>query len=67
MSDKYDLSEEIARIYGYDNIKPESFKSDMSGGGYTDKQKFEIKLNDVFKGFRALTKFIPILYGNKIF
>lgn len=49
VSDKYDLSEEIARIYGYDNIKPESFKSDMSGGGYTDKQKFEIKLNDVLR------------------
>lgn len=49
VSDKYDLSEEIARIYGYDNIKPESFRSISSGGGFTDRQKFENKLGEALR------------------
>ncbi len=43
---KYDISEEIARFYGYDNIKPVLFKTDIGGGGYTEEQKFEINLNN---------------------
>jgi phenylalanyl-tRNA synthetase beta chain len=42
---KADISEEIARFYGYDNIKPVLFKTDIGGGGYTDEQKFENALN----------------------
>ncbi len=45
INNKYDVSEEIARFYGYDNIKPVLFKTDIGGGGYTDEQKFENALN----------------------
>jgi len=44
---KYDISEEIARMYGYDNIPTELFKTDTKSGGYTQRQKFEIKLNNL--------------------
>ena len=47
---KYDLSEEIAKFYGYDNIPSASFKSDISGGGYTEEQKFERELGEALRG-----------------
>ena len=49
IENKYDISEEIARIYGYDNIPPASFNSDVSGGGYSEKQKFDRKLNELLR------------------
>lgn len=50
VENKYDLSEEIAKFYGYDNIPSASFKSDISGGGYTDEQKFERSLGEALRG-----------------
>ena len=64
---KYDLSEEIARIYGYDNIKPESFRSDASGGGYTDEQKFVIKLNESLRAAGLSEIFTYTFIGPKAF
>lgn len=64
---KYDLSEEIARIYGYDNIKPESFKSEVSGGGYTDEQKFEIKLNEALRSVGLSEIYTYTFIGPKAF
>ena len=64
---KYDLSEEIARIYGYDNIKPESFKSEASGGGYTDEQKFVIKLNESLRAAGLSEIFTYTFIGPKAF
>lgn len=64
---KYDLSEEIARIYGYDNIKPESFKSEASGGGYTDEQKFVIKLNESLRAAGLSEIFTYTFIGPKSF
>ncbi len=64
---KYDLSEEVARIYGYDNIKPESFKSEASGGGYTDEQKFVIKLNEALRAAGLSEIFTYTFIGPKAF
>ena len=64
---KYDLSEEIARIYGYDNIKPESFKSEASGGGYSDEQKFVIKLNESLRAAGLSEIFTYTFIGPKAF
>ena len=64
---KYDLSEEVARIYGYDNIKPESFKSEASGGGYTDEQKFVIKLNESLRAAGLSEIFTYTFIGPKAF
>lgn len=64
---KYDLSEEVARIYGYDNIKPESFKSEASGGGYTDEQKFVIKLNESLRAAGLSEIFTYTFIGPKSF
>ena len=46
---KYDISEEIARIYGYDNIPSETFKADVRSGGYTPVQLFEQRLGEVLR------------------
>ena len=43
---KADIAEEIARIYGYDNV-PQSSISGKANGKYTVKQKFEQKINTV--------------------
>ena len=45
LNNKADIAEEIARFYGYDNIKSVSLKSD-SQGKYTQKQHFEKKVVD---------------------
>lgn len=45
-----DISEEIARFYGYDVIAPTLFKGSASGTGYTEKQKFEKDLGTVCRG-----------------
>ncbi len=50
IENKYDISEEIARFYGYDNIPSENFKADIRSGGYTDRQKFDKKLGEVLRG-----------------
>ncbi|MBO5248489.1 MAG: phenylalanine--tRNA ligase subunit beta [Clostridia bacterium] len=41
---KYDISEEVARFYGYDNIPSYSFSADIKSGGLTEEQKFEKNL-----------------------
>lgn len=50
IENKYDISEEIARFYGYDNIPSENFKADIRSGGYTERQKFEKKLGWILRG-----------------
>jgi phenylalanyl-tRNA synthetase beta chain len=49
IENKYDLSEEIARIYGYDKIPFAFFKTDVQTGGFTYEQKFENKLNTILR------------------
>ncbi len=44
VENKYDLSEEVARFYGYDNIPSFSFSADIKSGGLTEEQKFERNL-----------------------
>mgnify|MGYP003295418213 CR=1 FL=1 len=46
---KYDISEEVARIYGYDNIPSETFKAEVRSGGYTPVQIFEQRLGEVLR------------------
>lgn len=41
---KYDISEEVARFYGYDNIPSFSFSADIRSGGLTEEQIFEKNL-----------------------
>ncbi len=49
IENKYDIAEEIARIYGYDNIPSETFKADVRSGGYTPVQIFEQRLGEVLR------------------
>ncbi len=44
VENKYDLSEEVARFYGYDNIPSFSFSADIKSGGLTEQQVFEKNL-----------------------
>ena len=41
-----DISEEVARIYGYDKIPTTMMKGEMVAGGKTKKQKLEDKIKD---------------------
>ena len=45
-----DIAEEIARIYGYNNIKSTLIKGEMTQGGRTPKQKFEVDLENAMCG-----------------
>ncbi len=38
---KYDISEEVARFYGYDNIPSKNLMIETRADGYTDRQRFE--------------------------
>ncbi|MCL1828995.1 MAG: phenylalanine--tRNA ligase subunit beta [Oscillospiraceae bacterium] len=40
-----DLAEEVARFYGYDRIEATPVKGDISTGGFSEKQKFEIEID----------------------
>ncbi len=44
VENKYDISEELARFYGYDNIPSFSFSADIKSGGLTPEQNFEKNL-----------------------
>ena len=39
-----DIAEEVARLYGYSNIKPTLFRSEAKEGKYTEEQKFVSKM-----------------------
>ena len=45
-----DVAEEIARIYGYNNIKSTSIKGSTTQGGRTPKQKFEVDVEHAMCG-----------------
>ena len=45
-----DVAEEIARIYGYNNIKSSSIKGSTTQGGRTPKQKFEVDVETAMCG-----------------
>ena len=45
-----DVAEEIARIYGYNNIQSSSIKGSTTQGGRTPKQKFEVNLENAMCG-----------------
>ena len=49
IENKYDISEEIAKFYGYDRIEPLFFKADVRSGGYTKEQKFENRLGEALR------------------
>jgi len=51
VENKYDISEEVARFYGYDNIPSFPFSADIKSGGLTDAQIFEKNLRS---GLRAV-------------
>ena len=44
VENKYDISEEVARFYGYDNIPAFPFSADIKSGGLTEEQIFEKNL-----------------------
>ena len=67
---KVDISEEVARIYGYNNI-PVSLKlGDTTQGGLSKKQKFEKKLSNILLALGASEistySFISPKYYDKI-
>lgn len=41
-----DITEEIARLYGFDNIPATQFSGSIEEGGYTEKQKFRLSAED---------------------
>ncbi len=41
-----DITEEIARLYGFDNIPATEFSGSIEEGGYTAKQKFRLVADD---------------------
>ncbi len=41
-----DITEEIARLYGFDNIPSTQFSGSIEEGGYTAKQKFRLDAED---------------------
>ena len=45
-----DIAEEIARIYGYNNIKSTQLKGETTQGGRTPKQKLEVDLENAMCG-----------------
>ncbi len=45
-----DVAEEIARIYGYNNIQSSSIKGSTTQGGRTPKQKFEVSVENAMCG-----------------
>jgi len=45
-----DIAEEIARIYGYNNIRSTLIKGEMTQGGRTPKQQFEVDLEHAMCG-----------------
>ena len=45
-----DVAEEIARIYGYNNIQSRSIKGSATQGGRTPKQKFEVNVENAMCG-----------------
>ncbi|MBQ8140764.1 MAG: phenylalanine--tRNA ligase subunit beta [Clostridia bacterium] len=45
-----DVAEEIARIYGYNNIPSTQIHADTTQGGYTPKQAFEVSLENALVG-----------------
>ena len=45
-----DVAEEIARIYGYNNIQSSSIKGSTTQGGRTPKQKFEVNIENAMCG-----------------
>ncbi len=49
IENKYDLSEEVARFYGYDRIPSESFKGLVEPEGLTAEQQFERKVGVLFR------------------
>ena len=45
-----DVAEEIARIYGYNNIEASTIKAETTQGGRNKKQQFEYDLSDMLCG-----------------
>ena len=45
-----DVAEEVARMYGYDNIPVTTFKGAAAKGGYTDEQKCKNKAGQICRG-----------------
>ena len=45
-----DIAEEIARIYGYNNIESTRIKAETTQGGRTPKQKFEVETENALCG-----------------
>lgn len=45
----YDISEEIARFYGYDNIPSKNFRAEIQTGGLSSRQIFEKKAGQILR------------------
>ena len=45
-----DIAEEVARIYGYNNIRSSRIKAETTQGGRTPKQKFEVDTENAMCG-----------------
>ena len=48
-----DIAEEIARVYGYNNIVSTQIRGEMTQGGRTPKQQFEVDLENAMCGMGA--------------
>ena len=65
-----DIAEEIARVYGYNNIVSTQIRGEMTQGGRTPKQQFEVDLENAMCGMGAnqiqTFSFISPKYYDKI-
>ena len=70
VENKYDLSEEVARFYGYDNIPCTLVNGETTQGGYTPEQKMEQHLGATCRtmGYNEIItySFISPTYYDKI-
>ena len=67
MEGSADLAEEVARIYGYDNIPSRLNAGEVTQGGYSPVQKFEKSLKDYCFG-TGYTEVLTLSFiGDKVF
>ncbi len=64
---KEDIAEEIARIYGYDNIREEELDGSFGSIGKTTKQKFEDKVIDTMIALGFGQSISYSFYSKKVF
>jgi phenylalanyl-tRNA synthetase beta chain len=67
ISMKADIIEEISRIHGYDNIKPETIKVDLQPLDYNEERLTEHRIRDILSEKFALSEVNSYIWYNNTF